>query len=158
MSLSSPAPAIGTSVSVATILGTKGHAVYSISPDATVFNAISELARRNVGALVVLEGNDLVGMFSERDYTRNIALKGRASKYTLVSDVMSDDVITVGAQTTIAECMTLMTEHRVRHLPVVDRERLTGLVSIGDLVSYIINAQRDAIEHLEGYITGRYPC
>lgn len=157
MSLSSPAPAIGTSVSVATILGIKGSAVYSLSPDATVFSAISELARRNVGALVVLDGTDLVGMFSERDYTRNIALKGRASRYTLVSDVMSEDVITVGPRTTIAECMALMTEHRVRHLPVVDRDRLAGLVSIGDLVSYIINAQRDAIEHLEGYITGSYP-
>ena len=128
MSLSSPAPSIGTSVTVAAILGIKGPRVYSISPDSTVFDAIYELAHRNVGALVVMNADDLVGMFSERDYTRNIALKGRASKYTLVADVMSDDVITVSPLTTVAECMSLMTEHRVRHLPVVEGERVSGLV------------------------------
>lgn len=157
MSLTAPAASIGASVTVATILGIKGRTVYSTSPTATVYDAISELARRNVGALVVRDGNHLVGMFSERDYTRNIALKGRASKYTLVADVMSEDVITVTPRVTLARCMEIMTEERVRHLPVLEQGDVAGLVSIGDLVSYIIGAQRDAIEQLEGYITGSYP-
>jgi CBS domain-containing protein len=157
MSLPPPTASTGASATVAEILNVKGTAVYATTPDATVFDAIKELAARNVGALVVLDHDRLVGMFSERDYTRNVALKGRASKYTPVLDVMSDTVVTVTPETTIAQCMATMTDQRIRHLPVVDQQRLVGLVSIGDLVSYVMSAQREAIEHLEGYITGSYP-
>jgi CBS domain-containing protein len=142
---------------VAIILDHKGRAVYSVSPYATVFEAIQELADRNVGALVVLQQEHLLGIFSERDYTRNVALQGRSSKETRVMDVMSDALVTVTTETPVTECMRLMTDRRVRHLPVLDDERVVGIISIGDLVNFIINTQRETIEHLHSYITGTYP-
>ena len=142
---------------VATILDHKGRAIYSVSPYATVFEAIQELADRNVGALVVLQQEHLLGIFSERDYTRNIALQGRSSKETRVMDVMSDALVTVTTETPVTECMRLMTDRRVRHLPVLDDGRVVGIISIGDLVNFIINTQRETIEHLHSYISGTYP-
>ncbi|MFN7916928.1 MAG: CBS domain-containing protein [Vicinamibacterales bacterium] len=142
---------------MAAILSVKGRAVFSISPDATVYEAITQLAERNIGALLVLEGDRLVGIFSERDYTRNLALKGRASKYTPVFDVMSTEVVTVAPQATLAACMETMTARRVRHLAVLENGRVVGVISIGDLVGFIIATQREAIEYLEGYIAGSYP-
>jgi len=139
------------------ILQAKGRNIYSISPAATVFEAIQHLADKNVGALLVMESNRLLGVFSERDYTRKIALQGRQSRETLVGEIISDEVISVRPDTPVQECMRLMTDHRVRHLPVLDSERVVGILSIGDLVNWIITAQSAAISHLESYIAGGYP-
>ncbi len=138
------------------ILGHKGHTALSISPDATVFEAIQLMADKNVGALLVTRGEKLVGIITERDYTRKVALKGRSSKETPVRDSMSDQMISVTPNHGVMECMRLMTEHRTRHLPVLDGEKIVGVVSIGDLVNWIISAQSSAIEQLQTYITG-YP-
>jgi CBS domain-containing protein len=152
-----PAASVGTSTTVASLLQVKGQTVHSIPPSATVFEAIQQLARLNLGALVILQDGHLIGLFTERDYTRNVALRGRASKDTRVVDAMSDQLEIVTPRTTVAECMRTMTDRRVRHLPVVDDERLVGIISIGDLVSFVMNAQRETIEQLEGYIAGSYP-
>jgi CBS domain-containing protein len=145
---------IGT---VAAILDSKGREAFSTSPDATVFEAIQELADRNIGALLVMQNNQLVGVFSERDYTRKVALHGRSSKETRVREVITGRVVTVSPSTPVSECMRLMTENRIRHLPVVDEERVEGVVSIGDLVNFTMNAQRATIEQLHSYIAGGYP-
>jgi CBS domain-containing protein len=138
------------------VLNEKGSAVHSIAPDATVYEALERLAERNIGALVVLRGSELAGMFSERDYVRNVILKGRSSREMKVHEIMSTAVVTVSPTSTISECMTRMTDKRCRHLPVVDRRRVVGVVSIGDLVNWIIQAQELAIHQLESYITGHY--
>ena len=138
------------------ILTHKGGAVWTISPDATVFEAIQMMADKNIGALLVTKDNKLAGILSERDYTRKVALKGRASKDTPVRDILSGHVISVTPDHTVEDCMKLMTEHRVRHLPVLDGQRIAGVISIGDLVNWIISAQNSAIHQLETYITG-YP-
>lgn len=130
--------------------------VWTISPDATVFQAIEMLAEKNVGALLVMEGEKLIGILSERDYTRKIALLGRSSKETRVRDIISTNLITVTPQHTVEECMRLMTEHKVRHLPVVENGKVVGIVSIGDLVNWIIKAQNHIIQQMENYIHGRY--
>jgi CBS domain-containing protein len=139
------------------VLNQKGSQVWSVSPDSTVFDAIELMAQKNVGALPVVEDGKLVGMVSERDYTRKVALKGKASKQTLVREIMLTSVISVTAEHTVAECLRLMTEHRVRHLPVMEGEKMIGLVSIGDLVNWTISAQTATINHLESYIAGQYP-
>jgi CBS domain-containing protein len=113
--------------------------------------------KENIGALPVVEGGKVVGMMSERDYTRKVALKGRSSKETKVREIMGTPVITVSPQQPVGDCLRLMTEHRVRHLPVLENEQLVGLVSIGDLVNWVISAQSATIDNLEGYISGRYP-
>ena len=136
------------------ILNTKGSAVWTISPEATVFEAIKLMADKNVGALLVTERDKLVGIISERDYTRKVALRGKSSRETAVREILSGQVIHVTAAQTVEECMRLMTEHRVRHLPVLDGEKIAGLVSIGDLVNWIISAQHTAISQLQTYITG----
>jgi CBS domain-containing protein len=138
------------------ILTHKGGAVWTISPEATVFEAIQMMADKNIGALLVTRDNKLAGIISERDYTRKVALKGRASKDTPVRDILSGHVISVTPDHTVEDCMKLMTEHRVRHLPVLDGQRIAGVISIGDLVNWIISAQNSAIHQLETYITG-YP-
>ncbi len=138
------------------ILQYKGSAAWSISPDATVFEAIQLMADKNVGALLVTRGDQLVGIISERDYTRKVALRGKSSKETAVREILSGRVLVVSPAHTVEECMKLMTEHRVRHLPVLEEERIAGLVSIGDLVNWIISAQSSTIHQLETYITG-YP-
>ena len=139
------------------VLNHKPEQIWSIRPEATVFDAIQLMADKNIGALMVTKDNKLVGVFSERDYTRKIALKGRVSKQTLVGEVVSTPVISVQPGTTVEECMCLMTEHRVRHLPVLDEEKLTGVISIGDLVNWTISAQHVALSQMEDYISGKYP-
>lgn len=139
------------------ILSHKGsQPLWTISPDATVFDAIQMMAEKNIGALPVMNGSRLLGTISERDYTRKVAIKGRSSRDTVVRDILTSPV-TATPTHTIEECMRLMTEHRVRHLPIVDGDRLVGLVSIGDLVNWIISAQNSALHQMESYITGHYP-
>jgi CBS domain-containing protein len=144
--------------SVGAILALKGSAVWSIAPNSMVFDAIQLMADKNVGALPVVDNGQLVGMISERDYTRKVALRGRSSKDTPVREIMSHEVVTVNVADTINECMRLMTDSRIRHLPVMEGEKMMGVVSIGDLVRGIISAQTATIEFLEKYITGDYPA
>src|SRR4029453_4040514 len=143
--------------SVARILNNKGSIVHSISQDATVYEALKKLAEKNIGALVVLNGTVLVGVFSERDYARKVILKDRSSREIKVHEIMSPPVITVDRRTTVDECMSLMTSKRFRHLPVVEEGVGVGLISIGDLVNWIMTAQDFTIHQLEDYITGKYP-
>jgi CBS domain-containing protein len=143
--------------SINEILDHKGSAVWTIPPDVTVFEAIQMMSDKNVGALLVTERDKLIGIVSERDYTRKVALKGKSSKETKVREIISGDVLSVTPQHTIEECMRLMTEHRVRHLPVLDGEKIIGVVSIGDLVNWTISAQSTTICQLETYISG-YPA
>lgn len=142
---------------VESVLDRKGHQVWFIGPDATVFDAIRWMAAKNVGALLVMEGGDVLGLISERDYTRNVILKDRSSKATTVREIMTKDLVVVGPDTTVEEAMRIMTHSRVRHLPVIDRGLLVGLVSMGDLVERTIATQRLVMEQLEGYIVGKYP-
>lgn len=139
------------------ILKDKGGEVWTTRPQNTVYEAIRLMGEKNIGALVVVEGDMVVGMLSERDYSRKIVLHGRASRETLVDDILARPVITVHSTDSIEKCMQLMTSHRIRHLPVVDDGRLAGLVSIGDLVNWVIVSQRHTILQLQGYISGDYP-
>jgi CBS domain-containing protein len=141
---------------ISEILNHKGTQVWSISPEATVFDAIQLMADKNIGALLVTEGEKLVGILTERDYTRKVALKGKVSKQTAVKEILSGQVVHVTPDHTVEECMRLMTDHRVRHLPVLEGARILGIVSIGDLVNWIISAQTTTIEQLQTYISG-YP-
>jgi CBS domain-containing protein len=134
------------------ILDTKGYAVWSIHPQESVFAAIQQMAEKEIGALVVLDGNAVVGIISERDYARKVVLKGRSSRETLVQDIMTPDVICVRMDQNVEECMAIVTERRIRHLPVLDSGRLVGIISIGDLVKTIIVEQQFIIEQLEHYI------
>jgi CBS domain-containing protein len=136
------------------ILDTKGYAVWSIHPRESVFAAIQQMAEKEVGALVVLEGDAVVGIISERDYARKVMLKGRSSRETMVQDIMTADVIHVRLDQSIEECMTIVTEKHIRHLPVLDSGQLVGIISIGDLVKTIIAEQQFIIEQLEHYISG----
>ena len=140
-----------------TLLQAKGRTIHAVSPSTTVFEAIQQLADKNIGALLVMDGTRLLGVFSERDYTRKVALQGRNSRETQVEEVTSRDVVSVSPATSVPECMRLMTEHRVRHLPVLDGEQVVGVLSIGDLVNWIITEQNATINHLESYIVGGYP-
>lgn len=142
--------------SIRDILNQKGASAWSISPDATVFEAISMMADKNVGALLVTENNRLVGIISERDYTRKVVLKGKASRLTAVREILSGNVIHVTPAHTVEECLRLMTDHRIRHLPVLEDDRILGVISIGDLVNWIISAQTTTISQLQTYIAG-YP-
>ncbi len=139
---------------ISEILSRKGAAAWSISPDATVFEAVQLMADKNVGAVLVTENGRLVGIISERDYTRKVALKGKASKTTAVKEVLSSNVIHVSPAHTVEECLRLMTDHRIRHLPVLEGGNIVGIVSIGDLVNWIISAQHTTISQLQTYITG----
>lgn len=140
---------------VAQILASKpDRAVHTIAPTATVFEAVQRMAEKNVGGLVVVESGKVVGVVTERDYARKVALLARSSKDTPVRDVMTADVLYVPPERTSAECMALMTENRFRHLPVLDQGRLVGVVSIGDLVKDVISEQKFLIEQLEHYIAG----
>ncbi|HZV36190.1 MAG TPA: CBS domain-containing protein [Verrucomicrobiae bacterium] len=139
------------------LLNEKCSTLWSISPAATVFDAIRLMADKNIGALLVMDGERLVGMVSERDYTRKVILKGKSSKTTPVREIISSPVISVDPHSSVEECMKLMTEHRIRHLPVLDGDRVVGIVSIGDLVNWIISAQHVAIAQMEDYISGKYP-
>ncbi|MGB7768314.1 MAG: CBS domain-containing protein [Verrucomicrobiia bacterium] len=143
-----------SSVPISALLHHKGTALWSITPELTVFEAIKLMADKNIGALLVLSGGKLVGVFTERDYTRKIALQGKKSRETQVREVLSGKIISVTPHHTVEECMKLMTENRVRHLPVLENEKVTGIVSIGDLVNWTISAQDAAIAQMEQYITG----
>jgi CBS domain-containing protein len=136
------------------ILSQKGTKVWSISPNASVFEAVQMMTDKNVGALLVTENGKLVGIVSERDYTRKVVVKGKASKTTLVKEILSSQVIHVTPSHTVEECMRLMTDHHFRHLPVLDGDEIAGIVSIGDLVNWIISAQHTTISQLQTYITG----
>lgn len=142
------------SISISDILANKGSQVWSVPPESTVLDAIKMMADKNVGALLVTKEGRLAGVISERDYTRNVVLKGRSSKDTTVREIISGKVISVSPDHTVEECMRLMTEHRVRHLPVLEGSRILGVISIGDLVNSIISSQNSAIQQLETYITG----
>jgi CBS domain-containing protein len=136
------------------LLQTKGQAVWSIGPDATVYQALELLAEKNVGALLVRDAGELVGIISERDYARRVELQGKSSRDTRVEEIMTRRVVYVRPEQSVEECMALMTEKRVRHLPVIEGDQLIGVVSIGDVVKAIIAAQEFMIQQLENYITG----
>jgi CBS domain-containing protein len=136
------------------ILKVKGHEVWRIEPDATVFEALQRMAEKEVGALMVMNGAELVGIISERDYARKVILQGRASPTTLVKEIMTTHVVCTRLEQPVEECMALMTEKRIRHLPVIEQnERLVGVISIGDLVKSIITDQKFIIEQLVRYIS-----
>jgi CBS domain-containing protein len=136
------------------LLDRKGRAIFSVEPDAPVLEAIRAMAAHHVGALLVMQGEALRGIVSERDYARKVILKGRSSADTPVRDIMTAEVITVSPETSVQICMQLMTDRRVRHLPVIEGGRVVGMVSIGDLVKAVIAEQQQHIEQLESYIRG----
>lgn len=140
-------------MTVKLILNQKGRDVWSIAPDASVYAAIELMAQNGVGALVVMEDTTLVGIISERDYARKVILQGKASRETRVADVMTRQVITAPESVGIDEAMSLMTDRRIRHLPIVEDDVVTGVVSMGDLVKFKLKDQENLIEHLENYIT-----
>jgi CBS domain-containing protein len=140
---------------VTDLLKRKGRDVWTVSSNSTVYDALQEMADKNVGALMVVDGDNLVGVFSERDYARKIILHGKASKDTPVREIMSSEVFCVRPDQTIEQCMQLMTQKRIRHLPVLDEGRLAGVISIGDVVKAIISEQEFAIQQLEQYIIGQ---
>jgi len=141
---------------ISEILTQKPSSLWRISPDATVFEAIQMMAEKNIGAILVTAQDQLLGVLTERDYTRKVALKGKSSKHTAVKEILSGEVITVNPNHTVEECMRLMTANRVRHLPVLNAGQIIGIVSIGDLVNWTISAQNSEIDQLRTYITG-YP-
>jgi CBS domain-containing protein len=140
---------------VASILRDKGHDVWSVRPDDSVFQAIHLMADKGVGALVVIADEALVGIVSERDYARKVVLEGKSSRHTLVSDIMTSPVFSVGPEHTVDDCMRIVTDKRIRHLPVVQGKKVVGVVSIGDLVRRVISTQGETIQYLQEYIVGR---
>ncbi len=138
------------------ILAQKGTEIFSTSPDATVYEAIELMANKNIGALLVLEEGKLVGLISERDYTRKVMLCGKRSRETQVREIMSSDLTVVHSREPVENCLRMMTDKRIRHLPVLDGDTIRGIISIGDLVKWVIATQSAAIAHLEMYISGGY--
>ena len=141
-------------ITVRDILRQKGNQIWWVSPDSTVYDALKLMAEKNLGALLVLDGEKIAGIFSERDYARKIILKGKASKETSVEEIMTSEVTTVRPGQFVEECMALMTDKRIRHLPVLEGEKLVGVISIGDVVKAIISEKEFTIKQLENYITG----
>jgi CBS domain-containing protein len=141
-------------VTIRQLLDQKGGKICSIHPDATVFDAIAKMAENEIGSLIVMEGEVLVGIITERDYARDVILKGRTSHATLVHEIMTKHVIAVRPEQSVEECMALMTDRRVRHLPVIKGDKIIGIVSIGDLVKSIIGDQKFTIDQLNHYISG----
>ena len=148
---------MATGFSVRPVLESKGRVVWSIPPEAMVFDAIKLMAEKSVGALLVMAGGQLLGIISERDYARKVVLQGRSSKETRVDEIMSSPVIFVTPDYTVDQCFLLMTEHRIRHLPVMEGGRLAGVLSIGDLVRATVAAQKETIDQLTRFILGIYP-
>jgi len=138
---------------VADILQAKGSFVYSMTGNASVFDALKMMAEKNIGALMIIEEEKLLGIFSERDYARKIVLQGKASHDTLVNEIMTRTVITVASEDSLEECMSLMSKNKIRHLPVVNDNKVAGIISIGDVVMSIIETQKETITHLQNYIS-----
>lgn len=138
---------------VAHILTSKGNNIYSISASTTVFDALKIMAEKNIGALMIIEEEKLLGIFSERDYARKIVLQGKASHDTPVNEIMTKTVITVQTSDSLEHCMNLMSENRIRHLPIEENEKIIGIISIGDVVNAIIESQKETITHLQNYIS-----
>ncbi len=138
------------------ILQIKGRNVITVPPSTSVFDAIRIMAQRNVGALLVVEDEELIGLFSERDYLRKIALKFRSSRKTAISEVMSSPVLCANVNDDLDHCMGLMTKHRYRHLPILENDSLAGIISIGDVVKYLLHAKEQELEQLSSYIAGAY--
>ena len=143
-----------TTYPISSLLHQKTSALWSVTPESTVFDAIKVMAEKNIGALLVMRHDQLLGVFTERDYTRKVALHGKSSRETRVAEVMTGQVVTLSPDDFVEDGMHLMTEHRVRHLPVVEGTKVIGIISIGDLVNWIISAQSAEIEQLEQYIAG----
>lgn len=143
---------------LASVLAGKRREVWSIPPQATVFNAIALMAEKSVGALLVMSGDHLDGIISERDYARKVVLLDKSSRTTQVKEIMSKAVFTVTPDHTISDCMQIMTQERIRHLPVMEAGRVAGIVTIGDLVKWLASKQAETIEHLQAYISGSYPA
>ena len=139
---------------IAQLLNTKGNQIWSVKPKATIFEALEIMSEKEIGALLVMEGEKLMGIFSERDYARNVILKGKSSKNTLVRELMTKKVFFMDSEKTINDCMAIMTIKHVRHLPVFENDKVIGIVTIGDVVSKIISEHEYTIQHLENYITG----
>jgi len=138
------------------ILAQKGTDIFSVSPDATVYDAVALMADKNVGALLVIQDGRLVGLISERDYTRKVMLRGKKSRETFVHEIMSSGLTVVSPREPVENCLRMMTDKRIRHLPVLDGDTIRGVISIGDLVKWVIATQSAAIQHLEMYISGGY--
>ena len=136
------------------LLDSKGRHIISVAPDTSVLDAIKLMAEKAIGSLIVMDDDKLCGIMTERDYARKVIIKGRSSKSTQVSEIMSADVLTTSSAQTVNECMEMMTERRIRHLPVVEGDEVIGMISIGDLVQAIISDQQEEIEQLEHYISG----
>ncbi len=137
------------------ILNVKGHQVWSVAPEDSVFKALEVMAEHDIGAVLVMEGTNLCGILSERDYARKVILLGRASQHTLVREIMTRDVMTVGPEEGIEQCMGLMTRCHIRHLPVVEGDQVIGVVSIGDVVKAVIEDQAFLLDQMEAYISGQ---
>jgi len=147
-----------SSDTIAAVLTSKGHQLWHIEPNATVYDAIKLMAERRIGALLVMSTGTLRGIISERDYARKVILMDRSSRDSRVEEIMTTPVITVTPENTVDECMRIMTEKRIRHLPVVQGTSVAGVVTIGDLVKWIISSHEETIEQLQAYITGSYPA
>jgi CBS domain-containing protein len=150
-------PMAKVSGTVRSILKNKGSEVWFVTPDQTVYEAIEKMADKAVGALLVISGGKLAGIISERDYARKVILKGRSSRTTLVKEIMTSPVIFVTPGQAVDECMDIMTRNRIRHLPIMENEKVLGIVSIGDLVKWVVSEQEETIEHLQNYISAKYP-
>ena len=137
------------------LLDSKGREIISVTADASVLDAITIMAEKAIGSLPVMQGEELLGIVTERDYARKVIVKGRSSKSTEVGEIMSTEVVTAALADTVNSCMTVMTERKIRHLPVVEDGKVVGMISIGDLVQAIITDQKEEIEHLEHYISGQ---
>jgi CBS domain-containing protein len=142
---------------VGSVLKRKGSEFWFVAPDQTVYEAIEKMADKGVGALLVMSEGKLAGIISERDYARKVILKGRASKTTLVKEIMTSPVIFVTPDKGVDECMGIITRNRIRHLPIMENEKVLGVVSIGDLVKWVVSEQEETIEHLQNYISAKYP-